>query len=378
MALFENTTAVSASMVRTSLLYQGLTLTTVVAKASYDVDADGRARLLPEQLPINEGDVETPFGAIDGDVVPIKELCDIAVMGNAYAPQGPATSRMEVVLSLPGWERRLAIFGDRKWEVEGGLLRPSKPQSFVEMPLTYDRAYGGLSTTGEVETGFDDNPLGRGFVYREQDAAGVPLPNLEELDQLIQRWNDRPMPAGLAPLSRQSTIRLARGAHADLEAGVTQVLPAMFSFGHPRMRLPEFPVGKQLRVRGMRREGDWTFIVPELRPVLDMQLGDRRELLELKADTLCAFPSFNRFFVLSRVAFVYQFVPRRKRLAVLRWAEPGETLGAPPPSLAQREAAGDSSLLRPEATDSPIPFELLRELYPLRTIVEQLPVLMSG
>jgi hypothetical protein len=378
MALFENTTSVSASMVRTSLLYQALTLATVVAKASYEVGADGRARLLAEQLPINEDDVETPFGSIDGDVVPVKDCCDLAVMGNACAAGGRATPTMEVVLSLGHWERRLAVFGDRKWKWEGNLLRPSEPQPFVEMPLTNHRAYGGLSTTGEVETGFDDNPEGLGFIYREQDAAGVPLPNLEESDQLIRRWNDRPMPAGLSPLSRQSTMRLARGVHADLEAGVTQVLPAMFSFGHPRMRVPKYPAGKQLRVHGMRPEGDWIFIVPELRPVLDVQLGERQQLIKLEADTLCAFPSFNRFFVLARAAFVYQFVPRRKRLAVLRWAEPGETVGAAPPSLAQREAAGDISLLRPEATDSPIPFELLRELYPLRQIVEQLPVILSG
>src|SRR5690348_6024581 len=104
MALFENTTSISASMVRTGLLYQGLTLATVVAKASYEVDADGTARLLPEQLPTNEGDVETPFGAVDGDVVPVKDLCDIAVMGNAYAPGGRPTPMMEVSVSLGQWQ----------------------------------------------------------------------------------------------------------------------------------------------------------------------------------------------------------------------------------------------------------------------------------
>jgi Uncharacterized protein conserved in bacteria (DUF2169) len=378
MALFENATSLSASMARTSLPYSDLTLAIVVAKASCEVGRGGIARLLPEQLPTNEGDVETPFGTIDGDVVPVKDRCDLAVMGNAYAPEGRPTSRMEVGLSLGTWRRRVTVFGDRVWEGRGERLRPSAPQPFVEMPLTYDRSFGGLSITGEVETGCDDNPQGRGFIYREQDAPGVPLPNLEESDQLIHRWNDRPMPAGLAPLPRQSVMRLARGTHVDLEAGVTQILPAMFSFGHPRMRLPDYPVGQRLLVQGMRPEGDWSFVVPDFRAVLDVRLGESEDQLELKPDTLCMFPSYGRFFVLARASFVYQFVPRRVRTVRLRWAEPGETRTAVALSLAQREAAGDTSLMQPEAKDSPIPFDLMRELYPLRNIVEGLPVFLSG
>jgi hypothetical protein len=378
MALFENATPLSATMARTSLPYRDLTLAIVVAKASYEVGPSGMAHLLREQLPINDADVDTPFGTIDGDVVPVKDRFDLAVMGSACAPWGRPTSQMEVSLSLGTWRRRLTVFGDRVWEKRGEHLRPSAPQRFVEMPLTYDRSFGGLSSAGEMETGYDDNPQGRGFVYREQDVAGVSLPNLEESDQLIHRWNDRPLPAGLAPLPRQSVMRLARGAHVDLESGVTQILPEMFSFGHPRMRLPEYPVAQQLLVQGMRPDGDWRFIVPDLRVVLEVRLGEREGSLELKPDTLCAFPSYGRFIVLARASFLYEFVPRRVRTVRLRWAEPGEVRPPVALSLTQREAANDTALIQPGTSDSPIPFELMRELYPLRSIVERFPVFLSS
>ena len=41
-------------------------------------------------------------------------------------------------------------------------------------------------------------------VLLSSDVRDTPLPNIEEADQLIGAWTDRPLPAGLAPMPRQS------------------------------------------------------------------------------------------------------------------------------------------------------------------------------
>jgi hypothetical protein len=369
---FDNQTALPAVISRAALPYRDLTLVTVVLKASYEVAADGSAQLVAEQLPVNEADAVTPLGGIDADVTPIKDGIDLALMGHAHAPDGRATPRMDVSLSLGDVQRSIAVFGARVWESSASGLRPSAPQPFVTMPLTYAHAFGGLCSAGELEAAYDANPEGKGFIHLEKDARGSLLPNLEESDQLIKRWDDHPLPAGFAPLPRQSTLRLARGADVDLEAGVTQVKPALFSWCHPRMRLAQYPAAQWLHVRGMCPEGDWRVRVPELYGTVTVRLGECTQQLALRPDSLCAFPGYSRLFVLARVAFLYQFTARQLRSVTLNLAAPPDL--APPPSIAQRVAAGDASWLQPEARESPIPFELLRELYPLRTIVEQLPL----
>jgi hypothetical protein len=91
----------------------------------------------------------------------------------------------------------------------------SAPEPFLRLPLTYDRAFGGRAWGEDFETASGDNPHGKGFVLKSDRIEGTALPNIEEQDQLLTDPMQRPLPAGLAPLPRQSTIRLARGAIPD-------------------------------------------------------------------------------------------------------------------------------------------------------------------
>lgn len=82
---FVNDSGFPATIARAQLLYRDLMLATVVMKASFEVNEDGLVTpVAPEaQLPVSEADVETPLGTIDGDVVPIKPACDVALLGHA-------------------------------------------------------------------------------------------------------------------------------------------------------------------------------------------------------------------------------------------------------------------------------------------------------
>src|SRR5439155_18481811 len=70
-----------------------------------------------------------------------------------------------------------------------------RAEAFTQMPIRWERAFGGLSST--------TNPLGRG-IDKEPDDKGVEvawLPNVEHADDRVALPGDRPKPAGFAPIS---------------------------------------------------------------------------------------------------------------------------------------------------------------------------------
>jgi len=103
---FVNRTAFPARVFRAQLLYKNLLMATVVARCSFEVDADGRVSAVEDPLPISEEDLTTPLGTIEGDVVPIKPWCDLAVLGHAYShPLGTPADSVEALLRIGDFER---------------------------------------------------------------------------------------------------------------------------------------------------------------------------------------------------------------------------------------------------------------------------------
>lgn len=89
----------------------------------------------------------------------------------------------------PFIDRRLMVYGNRKWGVSG--MTP--PEPFTEMRVDYSRAFGGEKD--------DRNPVGRGLSPIEEDGATFhPLPNVEDPRHLIRNKGDRPPPASPGPM----------------------------------------------------------------------------------------------------------------------------------------------------------------------------------
>jgi hypothetical protein len=378
---FVNHTAFPAKVVRAQLLYKNLLMATVVAKCSFEVDANGEVSAVADPLPIAEEDVTTPLGAIDGDVVPIKPWCDLALLGHAYSyPLGTPTSALEAVLRIGDFERRLAVIGDRVWTEGAYGLVPTAPAPFVAMPLTYDRAFGGTAVFHkELRGPSPENPAGRGFVKLREHVVGTPLPNLEEVDQRLRGWDECPLPAGFAPLPRTSSMRGLRGMDVDLDAQTTRMGPAAFAFAHPRMQLPAYPGGVLVETRALHRRDGWSFVLPTLNLFADVTLGTARYRLPLVPDTICILPDYNRFYVVARRALVYQFLPERERSIVVTGAAGSDLGGAPTTIQAERASPTPALALGPVSTDMlPLPFDELLRLYPLTDLIESLPLCLSG
>jgi hypothetical protein len=362
---------------RTQLHYRDLVLATVVSKAAFKTDDQGNPIAVEDQLDLNEGDVETPLGVLESDVVPIKEGCDFAVYGSAVSAKGPV-AQMDVTVKLGPLTRSVRVTGDRAWVPSRAGVDISKIVPFTGMPLDYSRAFGGTAPHPVgIQASEPNNPLGRGWVLDVKQAAGTRLPNVEEVDQCITLFDQTPMPAGLLPLPRTSALRGTRGIKVDLKEKTTKLTPLAFVFSHPRMHLKAFPALSEGAVLGMSPT-PWHFRTPDPSLTAIVQLGRAKHWLHLTPDTLCLVPEQRRMWIVSRRAFIYQFVPERlRRIRLLA----GKAAHESPSTTIAKELASPTKvpIASPDAPENmPIPWEMLRELHPLTDILENLPLLPSG
>lgn len=135
------------------------------------------------------------------DVGMAKVRAEVLVAGNAIPPRGEPAPATRVALHFDGpdgeaIEKELYVIGDRTW----GLIGPSDPAPFTEMPVTFERAFGG--------EGFAPNPVGRGVKPVIADGKKVhPLPNVEDPTALLTSSSQKPAPVGFAALDMMSRER---------------------------------------------------------------------------------------------------------------------------------------------------------------------------
>ncbi|WP_158743553.1 DUF2169 domain-containing protein [Acidisphaera sp. L21] len=120
---------------------------------------------------------------------PYKVAGDLLVSGRAWPAGGGLASGVRVAVTIGAWRKELAVFGDRIWEMGVSGMASTRPLPFQSMPITYDRAFGGLGNKW--------NPTGLGMGHGDRS---IRLPNVEALDRLISQPTARPEPAGFGPI----------------------------------------------------------------------------------------------------------------------------------------------------------------------------------
>jgi hypothetical protein len=181
----------------------------VVVKATFNILPDGEPQLaedqeLPLRSPQHYGEPGVSSLRYEADLLGLKRRTDVLINGTAYATGGRPVSCLDVRFALGGIDKRLRIFGERIWE-RGvlGVARLSSPQPFDVMPVRYERAFGGWDrhTEDPHEHRLElRNPVGTGFVRKENHCIGHSAPNVEYPNQLIGSWRDRPAPAGFGAI----------------------------------------------------------------------------------------------------------------------------------------------------------------------------------
>ncbi|MEO6933249.1 MAG: DUF2169 domain-containing protein [Chitinophagaceae bacterium] len=286
----------------------------VILRATYDL-VDGTPRPSENQAwPLSASPWQSPYGPMEGDFVFKRGGVDVFIFGSARTPKKQAAKKMDVRVILPGKiDYKITVFGDRIWESGFGGLRMSDPKPFTEMPLTLANAYGGWGEWDKLKFSNPNNPSGKGFIWEKEGASGKQLPNIEDPKNLITRWNDRPLPAGLtaAPVCEQ---RLKKAVEFDSEGTLVKLDPLFYNAAFPELVAPEIAPGETITVYGVNPSGPFQFTVPDQKLYADISFGDKTERRSLYIDQIGLEPDKNRAFITYRYAFNYFLNPMTKRI----------------------------------------------------------------
>ena len=310
------------------MLYRGVIedrrmLGAVFARVTYDIDG-GKLRVAQEQRwKVSPPPWESEYGPMDSDEVFYRGGVDVFVFGSARAPGGKPAPRVDVTVEVgTTFVERLAVFGERTWVKRRRALVPDDPEPFTEMPLALANAFGGKDTWDGLEMPYPDNPDGKGYYIEKDTALGKPLPNVEDPEQLIENWDDKPEPVGTAATTIAFGPRLRRGATFD-EKGLMKALHGcFFNAAFPGMIAPKAVPGDRVRVAGVRAEGPMEFVLPPVPLRTRVTIGPAVYDRDLVVDQIGIEPDRNAAFIAYRFPFRYTLIPEEKRRCELLEAKP--------------------------------------------------------
>jgi hypothetical protein len=293
----------------------GRELLVVVVKGTFSIPAEGQpVRLTEEQLPLVMADTFTGEPGLSAplhevDFAPRKPQCDVLLVGSAHAPNGRPTTRTEVGVRVNGMSKTFAVVGDRVWQAGATGVGASPPRAFTTMPISYDRAFGGVDAHDEDparHVAFMRNPVGRGC-HKHLKASfvdGSPLPNTEELGRPISTPDsDKYLPMSLGPIGRHWEPRAPlAGTYDDVwlkdhfpflppdfDERYYQAAPADQQISHPQG-------GEEIVLVNLTPKGRVAFTLPVFdAPIHFFPKAGGREDGRLVLDTVVLEPDLDRF-----------------------------------------------------------------------------------
>jgi len=300
----------------------GRELLVVVVKGTFRIPArPGEVlRLHEEQVPLVMSDVffgEPGLSAprYEVDFAPRKQRCEVLLNATAYAPEGRPTTRTTVGVRVGSWSKSFDVVGDRVWEAGLTGIGASATTPFVQMPITYDRAFGGTDNRSEDpadHAAYPRNPSGRGFhkQLKSEWVDGSPLPNTEETGNAVS-WvagDYRPMSFGAIGRHWEPRYKYAGTYDQHWLDNLFPFLPEDFDEQYYQsapldQQLPK-PVGEQLvTLVNLTPDGRREFLLPHFEaPIHIFPKKGEREDLTAQADTIVIEPDMERVTITWRVA----------------------------------------------------------------------------
>jgi hypothetical protein len=251
----------------------------VAVRATFDIGPGGRLTLAEDQpepllLPEYRGEAGTSSLQYEAEIVSPKPTTDVLVNGTAYAPGGRPTRRFPVSLRVDGIEKVLQVWGTRVYENHAGTIEPSAPAAVTEVPIEYERAFGGFDTADPdpARQRMDArNPVGLGTAVDSRRLVDTPVHHFE----YPGRDPAKSGPAGFGPIaSYWSPRRELQGTYdqAWLEGRMPLLPldwdPASLLCSPADQRPPQhLRGGERIELQNLTRDGLVQMVLPKIYPV---------------------------------------------------------------------------------------------------------------
>jgi hypothetical protein len=278
----------------------------VAVKAAYDIRPDGNVVLAEQQVeplmaPEFNGDEGISSLRYDADLVATKPTTDVIVNGTAYAPNGHPSANFLIEMRIAEMHKVLRVIGDRTWG--DGLFddAPSRPEPVTEVPIVYERAYGGYdhADPDPRKQAIDlRNPVGLGVLADKRNRPGNPLHNFEYPRGRV----DKIGPAGFGAIASYWSPRLGYWGTYD-EAWDAKRKPLLPDDWSPRS-LQCAPAdqqsaaylrgGEAVELVNLTRDGLLRFTLPKVYLAFTTHISGRKEEHRGKLSTVIIEPDLPR------------------------------------------------------------------------------------
>jgi hypothetical protein len=312
----------------------GLEHFVVVVKWTYTLPTDGAPRLHDDPVPVLVtdmywGDPGTSSIRYEADTAYHKPRVDVLVNGSAWAPHGRPVTELPVELSTRFWTKTIHVSGDRRWARGISGLRSSPPMPFLQMPVRWERAFGGVDAlTGRIEV---RNPVGVGFGTPRNEAEGTRLPNLETPQAPQTRWNEIVPPVGLSAVDRSWEPRRRHAGTYD-EEWKRQRFPFLpldfderfFQNAPEDQYLERYVPGEPIALRNLSPRGDLVIHLPPCEIPVYARFAGRRERFAIVPDSVLIEPDADRLVLSGRLRIKIGVKADRLREVIVGRFPPGE------------------------------------------------------
>jgi hypothetical protein len=243
-------------------------------RGTFDMDAAGNLKPAEAQEDVRRepeylGEPGRSSLRYDTDLVRSKLRTDVLLHGSAHAPGEKPASHVDVHLSVGPISKHLRVWGDRVWKLSPLGPKPSAPEPFTRLPITYERAYGGSAPPDAPQPLRQEarNPVGVGLFPSEDE----PVPNVEYPGHPAGAagWA-RPAGFGPIPPSWSPRRELAGTFDAAWEQRRMPLLPLDFQEGHFQCAPEDQQApgllrgGEDVLLEGLTPSGVWRFQLPRV------------------------------------------------------------------------------------------------------------------
>jgi hypothetical protein len=291
----------------------GRELLVVAIKGTFKLPAPGDANvgLADEQLPLVMAD--TFFGEpglsaprMEIDYAPRKHACDVLLVGSAHSPGGRPASRVQVGMKVGPLVKSFNAVGNRHWQVTALTLNVSDIEPFVQMPIDYGHAFGGVDNSTEgKESAYMRNPAGRGYARTTKTSwlDGRPLPNTEALNEQVSDPGGDYTPASFGVIGRHWQPRIGYAGTYD-DAWLADHFPFLppdfderyFQAAPADQQLPIPKAPLEVALLNLTPDGRRSFMLPYFEaPVHVFPKNGEREDHIAQLDTIVFEPDAERF-----------------------------------------------------------------------------------